>query len=289
MSLVSVIIPAYNAERFISETIDSVINQTYKYIEIIVIDDGSTDNTRNIVEKKMETDSRIVLKQILNNGVSNARNTGFNLSKGNFVSFLDADDLWLPNNIKYKWEYLVNSSENIGLVHSDMEIIDENSHSTGNILSGKSGNILNSILLWDGTNIPTPSSILVKREAIKQAGEFDINLSTAADQDFFLRIASKYEIGRIPFVLGKYRIHEHNMHNNISLMEKDHCYVFKKAKKSGLFKSFLFQRKCFSNLYLILAGSWWKDGHNKIKGTFFVFKAVLYYPLIINKLIKKVF
>ena len=105
-SLVSVIIPAYNAEKFIEEAIKSAQNQTYKNIEIIVVDDGSTDGTAEIVKKLAKKDKRIRYHHQKNKGVSIARNTAINYSKGQFIALLDQDDIWLPEKIKEQMETL---------------------------------------------------------------------------------------------------------------------------------------------------------------------------------------
>ncbi|MFH2141736.1 MAG: glycosyltransferase [Bacteroidota bacterium] len=282
--MVSVIIPVYNGEKYISETIQSVISQTYTDWELIVVNDGSTDNTLKIVEQYCQKDKRIKLIDKINEGVSVARNTGYLSSKGDFLAFLDADDKWHEKNLSKKIEFLKTNSE-IGLIHADMQFIDESSNIKRECYSGKEGNILKSLLLWDGTNIPSPSSILVRREVIQIVGLFDTDLSTAADQEFFFRVASKYKIARIPRVLGFYRFHSTNMHKNIALMEKDHHLAFIKAKNNKLFHSFWFQRRCFSNLFLIIGASWWSS--DKLKSIKWLIKAVLHYPFNIFIVFKK--
>ena len=103
--LASIIIPAYNAERYISEAIESVINQTYTNWELIIVNDGSTDNTEKIAQSYAQKDSRITYITQENKGVSVARNIGYNASKGDYLGFLDADDYWLPDNLDEKINY----------------------------------------------------------------------------------------------------------------------------------------------------------------------------------------
>ena len=95
---VSVIIPAYKAEKYIKATIESVLNQTMEDFEVLVIDDGSPDHQASIVKEVMQKDSRVSYFLKENGGVSSARNFGYKHAKGEFLAFLDADDLWLPNN-----------------------------------------------------------------------------------------------------------------------------------------------------------------------------------------------
>ncbi|HOC40486.1 MAG TPA: glycosyltransferase family A protein, partial [Bacteroidales bacterium] len=120
--LVSIIIPVYNGEKYISDTIQSVIDQTYKNWELIIVDDGSTDNTAEIV--KQFNDSRISYIKKNNTGVSDTRNVGAMISKGEILSFLDADDIWLPENLEKKVEKLINEPQCV-LVYSSMFLWDE--------------------------------------------------------------------------------------------------------------------------------------------------------------------
>jgi len=284
--LVSVIIPAYNAEKYIERTLSSVLSQDYENLEIVVIDDGSNDNTADVVKKLADKDKRLQYVHQQNGGVSSARNHGYKLSKGEYLAFLDADDIWLPDNLSKKLAHLQDNPD-IGLVHSDAVLIDENDKPLDEIKKGKSGWILDDLLSWNGTCIPAPSSILVKREVVDTAGGFDTNLSTAADQEFFFRVAAKYKIGRVEEVTWQYRMHSQNMHSNIALMEHDCLLSYKRATENNLFKSASFRRKCYSNMYIILSGSWYHDGKNKGKAVKYGFKAIWVYPPAILRLISK--
>ena len=265
--IVSIIIPAYNAEKFIGETIESVSHQSLSEWEMWIIDDGSTDQTVDIVSLYIH-DPRIHLISKKNEGVSIARNIGFQHAKGTYVAFLDADDSWLETRLE-KMVALFRTNPALGLVHSHMQVIDEHSYPQETIYKGKEGYILDSLLLWEECNIPAPSSILVKREVVDRVGGFSTKLSTAADQEFFFRVAALYEIGMVPEVLGLYRIHGQNMHSNILRMEKDHLRAYQLAEDNKLFKSKAFKDKCYANLYMILGGSWWVNGRNKREGSFF--------------------
>jgi glycosyltransferase involved in cell wall biosynthesis len=284
--LISIIIPAYNSSRFIEETVFSVLAQTYKEFELLIVDDGSTDSQSEIVQKIAQQDSRVNCFYQQNKGVSAARNFGFSKSSGEYIAFLDSDDVWLPDNLKLKLDKF--RLGNYGLVHSDAIIIDENSDMTEEKLQGGEGMILQDMLAWEGTRIPGPSSVLVKRMVIDEIGLFDENLSTSADQDFFFRIAARFEVGRVPEVTWKYRVHSGNMHSNISLMEKDVLYVYQKAYSNNLFKSEGFARKCFAKMYLILAASWAGDGKNFKRAFYFLSRAVLKRPGIIIHVSKRV-
>lgn len=285
--LVSVVIPAYNSGRFIKETVESVFAQTYTNLEILLVDDGSTDDLRDRAALLCAQDSRLRYIYQDNRGVSDARNSGFEKCRGEYVAFLDADDVWLSGNISAKIEKL--RMGEFGLVHSDASVIDDNSRPTGKVIVGREGYVLDKLLAWEGTSIPGPSSILVPRSVIERVGGFDTNLSTSADQDFFFRVASRYRIGRVPYVTWHYRMHEHNMHRNIVRMERDVLYVFDKASKAGLFSSEAFRRKCYSSMYLILAASWAGDGRDYIRGLRFLIRAISSHPSSWKKLFQKIF
>jgi glycosyltransferase involved in cell wall biosynthesis len=285
--LVSVIIPAFNSEKYIDETIQSVLQQSYKELEVIIIDDGSTDNQEEIIQKHCLTDPRVHYYYQSKQGVSSARNYGFQISKGEFIAFLDADDIWLPENISLKIQKF--EKGNYGMVHSDGLMIDEKSTILEYKLEGNEGWLLEEILSWNGTQIPGPSSVLIKRAVIDKVGLFDPALSTSADQDFFIRISAEYEIGRVVKPTWEYRVHDSNMHKNIPLMEKDVRYVYKKASASNLFKKRSFEKKCYSNMYMILAATWARDGKNITRSLYFLFMAFINYPPTIFKLLSRHF
>lgn len=284
MSIVSVIIPAYNASDFIVETIRSVMQQSYTEWELIISDDGSTDNTADAVRPFLNQRVRYIKHP--NGGVSLARNRGAEIAIGKYLAFLDADDLLTPYSLEKK-VHVMQQHEDIALVFCDVAIIDAKSNKTGEELIGSDHDVLKHLLLWDRTVIPGPSSILVTREAYDAVGGFDPEFSTAADQDFFFRVACRMKCYRIPEVLTLYRKHGANMHMNIRRMEEDHIAVYKKADRMNLFESAAFKRRCFANLYLILAGSWWVNGNNKCRGLLFIVKTLVMRPAHIKQILKK--
>ncbi|MFN3917736.1 MAG: glycosyltransferase [Flavobacteriales bacterium] len=287
-SIVSVIIPAYNAEKYIEETVASVINQSYKNIELIVVNDGSKDNTL----KKLETfnDKRLKIITQPNSGVSVARNKGFEMAKGEYICFLDADDVFKPENILAKKIYL-DENTHIGLVHSTMSVINSHSEKTGEIMSGKEGFVLDDLLLWNECIIPTPSSTMIRKNVLTEVGLFNENLSNNADQELFFRITAKYRVGKIDNALVLYRKHNANMHNNIDLLEKDSLLAYSLAEKNGLFKSWWFKKKCFAYTYSIIGNSFIKHKKNYKKGIYYLVKSMCTFPPILffqlSKLLKK--
>ena len=285
--MVTVIIPAYNAAKYIHETIRSVFSQTFTNWELIIIDDGSTDNTRDIVDSFGQR-GRIKYYYQNNNGVSSARNKGIALSQGKYISFLDADDLWLPENLEKKVNALENNPE-YDWAFSDM-YKSQIHNDERTISTGRDDNILNNLLLWEEDVIPTIcSNILIKASCLnKKNMVFDTSLSTAADQDFCFYLSKHFNGIRIPECLFIYRIREDSMSRNIKLLELDHLYAYKKASKNKLFKSLLFKQRCYANLYYTIAGNWWVNGKNKKRGFYFLLKSIMSYPPMLIKIIKKI-
>ena len=286
-ALISVIIPIYNAEKYIQQTIQSVLSQTYNNFELIIVDDGSTDATPALIQEISAHNSKIKLITQKNTGVSVARNTGFTASKGNYIAFLDADDIWLPNFLEITLSKFTADST-LGLVHCDNQVIDANSKLTTTINRGLDNYTIDSLLFAEaGTYIFSINAVLLKRNVIETVGGFDIELSNGADHEFFYRVANCFKIGRVPKVGLLYRIHDNNMHFNIQLLEKDTLLAYKKASEYDFFKSKSFKRQCYSNMYFMLAGSWWKNAGNKSKGLKYLIYSIAIYPQILLKLFKK--
>lgn len=285
---VSIIIPVYNSSKFIEETVRSVQNQTYQNFELIVVNDGSIDNTLDILTKLQEKDSRILIIDKPNSGVSDTRNSGIEIAKGEYVAFLDSDDIWKKNNLAKKIEVLESNKE-IDWVYSNRNEIDEKSAFIRSALTGKGEIFLNDLLAWNGHVITAPSGIVVRRAILDSGIRFDTEFSTAADQDFCIQLAAQSKGHFIDEYLWNYRILPNSMSRNISLMEKDHIAVFKKAERNKLFYGWGFKQKCFANLYLILAGSWWVNGNNKSRAIYFIIKSFLNYPLVIFQNVLKRF
>lgn len=284
--LVSIIIPVYNAAKYLDQTIQSVLDQTYINWELILINDGSPDNSNEVISKYL-SNPKLKYFEKQNGGVSTARNLGIAHAQGKYIAFLDADDAWLPLNLELKINCL--QENNLDWVFSDMLQADENLENQSLAPVGQSENFLDNILAWQGEVIPGPASnLIVKTTCFKEGLKFDPTFSTAADQDFTLCLSEKYKGARIPEALWVYRVLPGSMSKNIAVMERDHIGVFKKAAKNKLFKSFWFKQKCFANLYFILAGSWWVNASNKKRGIYFMILALINYPPLLTRLFKKI-
>jgi glycosyltransferase involved in cell wall biosynthesis len=281
--LVSVIIPAYNAEKFIGETIVSVLKQSHSNLELIIINDGSKDNTLSILNHFAESDKRIRLLNKTNTGVSDTRNKGIELAKGEFIAFLDADDVWLENNLEKKVD-LLSSNPQLGFVYSNMYQADKDLQNRTLAPEGKDNNILEDLLMWNGEVIPGPcSNLVIRRKCIEHGIRFDPRLTTIADQDFTVQLAHQFKGKLIPEPLWVYRILPGSMSKSLQVMEEDALTVFSIYQHKKYFHSEAFMKKCFTNMYLIVSGSWFKDGKNFIKGSQFLFKALARHPVYAMK------
>lgn len=288
--LVSIIVPAYNAEKYIAETIDSVIAQTYSNWELIIVNDGSTDNTLRVIENYLNKDKRISFITKHNTGVSDTRNTGITKAKGEFIAFLDADDVWLPNNLEKKTDCLIKNTD-IDFVFSNMFQADKDLQNRTFAPEGKDTNILEDLLLWNGEVIPGPSSnLLVRKKCLDTGIRFDKRLTTIADQNFTVQLAAKFSGKLLKENLWVYRVLPGSMSKSLQVMEQDSLATYAIYKEHNYFKSGSFKRKCFSNMYLIVGASWWKDGNKKGRGFYFLMLAFFTSPInTLQKLFKKIF
>lgn len=276
--LTSIIIPAYNAEQWIAEAIKSVQAQTEQDWELIVVNDGSRDNTAGVVSAVV--DPRITVVDKSNGGVSAARNTGIERARGTFIAFLDADDAMLSiHSLRSKLEAL--RSAGVDWVYSDMWQCDAEMRP---VLQeqGTDGDVVRTILSGRGIGIPGISSnILVHRRCFDAGVRFDTNLSNSADQDIALSLASGFTYRRVPEALNGYRVLPGSMSRNIALYEKDHLYLFAKADRNGLFKDPAFRRYAYANAYWAIGGSWWKKAHRPFKAIPWFVRALIRRPALL--------
>ncbi len=203
--LVSVIIPAYNASRFIRETLHSALSQTYKEIEIVVVDDGSTDDTAEIVTRFSEADGRVRLLSQQNQGASAARNHGISASTGEFIAFLDADDLWHPTKLEKQVKLLQESPADVGLIYTWCRMIDNEGAITGfsGTYATRRGTVFDYLLV--DNFVANGSIALVRRCSLPGPPPFDTELSGNEDYYFYLRIARSWKVDYVPEFLVGYR------------------------------------------------------------------------------------
>jgi glycosyltransferase involved in cell wall biosynthesis len=210
---VGVIIPVYNGEKFIKEAINSVLNQTYKNLEIICVDDGSTDNTRALITENFASVLYLYQK---NKGEAGARNLGLKSCTCEFIAFLDADDIWFPEKIERQLS-IMRSDGKVGMVYTNGIYTDKNGIDGGILIprTFKENNDPAELLMRN--YIKSPSSVMVKRSVLEDVGFFDGNLTSGADHDLWLKIIEKFKIRFGDEPLFKYRVHENQLSNNVKM------------------------------------------------------------------------
>lgn len=205
--LVSIIIPTYNRAQFIAAAIHSIIHQTYTNFEILVIDDGSGDNTKNIVQSF--NDVRIFYFFQQHNGRSSARNLGILIAKGKYITFLDSDDLYLPEKIEKQVEYL-ESNLQYSMIYSSAQCIDEQGSQLNYTYQAiDSGWIYEKIAYFLPVTIILPT-VMVRKEIFQEIGAFDEKMDRFEDVDMWRRISKKFMIYAMPDVTCLIRTHSDN-------------------------------------------------------------------------------
>jgi glycosyltransferase involved in cell wall biosynthesis len=207
---VSVVLPVYNQEKLLARAIESVFAQTFSDWELIVIDDGSTDRSRQIAES---FGSRVQVLTQANSGPYVARNLALSRAQGEFVAFIDSDDIWLPHRLESQLT-LIQSKQNVGLVFGDAVMIDYSSsarrklpHTYFEIMKPARGNVLSSLVDY---NFVPQSSVLVRQCCFEKLGGFSLAYPRAADYAKWLQIAMHYEFDFVDKPVMEYAIRDGN-------------------------------------------------------------------------------
>lgn len=221
---VSVIIPTYNRAHFVSEAIDSVLNQTFNDFELMVVDNYSADNTEAVVSSY--NDKRIRYFKNQNNGfVSINRNYGIEKSQGEYIAFLDDDDLWLPEKLEKQVE-LLDSNKALGLIYSDCYVIEADGVPEVTYLAHRKpvrGHAFNE--LFQSNPIPM-LTVIIRREVLDKVGGFNPLYKIAQDYDLWLRIGEYYPLDFIGQPLAKYRVHrESSFQQNTALAYREELQI----------------------------------------------------------------
>lgn len=229
LPLVSVIIPAYNAEGFIEKTLLSVLSQTYDNIEVVVVDDGSRDRTAEIVKSFAQQDRRIIFLQQSNAGVAAARNLAIEKSSGEYIAPIDADDIWYPQNLEKQVQCMLNSESSVGLVYSWSLDIDREDLLTGGFYNSTIEGEVYKPLIYKYF-IGNASSSLIRRVCLEKVGGYNCQLKAenaqgCEDWDLYLRIAEYYQFKVVPEFLVGYRQITSSMSSNCAEMAKSHALI----------------------------------------------------------------
>ncbi|MGP8217712.1 MAG: glycosyltransferase [Bacteroidia bacterium] len=285
---ISIITPAYNASLYIKESISSVVKQAFTAWELIIVNDGSTDNTENIVREFL-ADRRIILINQPNRGVSAARNAGIRAATGKYIGFLDADDYLLVNDLNYKFDVL-EKNRMVDFVYSDVIFCDDKLNEIEVLKGVESENLFKEALLWQREVIPTlPSNVIGRASLFKEKLQFDEKLSNCADRLMKIELAKNAIGAYIPEALVKYRDTPGSMSKKIWLLEHDEEYIIHKIIEDNIIPKGVFRRKVISNIYFTISGSWYKDGKNTLRAIKYAFKAFIVSPVNTSvRMLKKI-
>ena len=264
---ISVIIPTYNYGRFIGAALEGVLAQTLRPAEVIVVDDGSMDDTETVVRAFMDAAAneaggvKIEYIKQANAGVCAARNRGVAASAGEYIAFADADDIWHPTKLEKQIAKFA-EDDRIGLVHCGMREFDSTTGETIAVITdGMEGDVADELLLWERPAINVSgTAIVVTRKAFDDAGGFDTEIKVGEDWDFCYRVARKFKVGFVPEALVDYRSHDRGAHRNVAEMERGMSRFYEKAFAAAGAETLRLKRRAYGNFYRVLSGSYFQAG-----------------------------
>ena len=245
--LVSIITPTYNCAKFIARTLDSVLAQTYQNWEMIIVDDRSTDNTKEIVEEYMARDSRIKYHLLdENSGAAVARTEAMKLANGAYMAFLDSDDLWMPDKLERQIKWM--NDNGYAFSCTAYEQIDEDDNSLKRIIKTVKKTNYNRLLL----DCPVGNSTVVYD--VEKMGKFEVpNIRKRNDDALWLQMLKKEKyIFGMPDVLMKYRIRKNSISSNKLKVIKYHWILYREIEHLSVIRSaFHICYWCFLKLFRI--------------------------------------
>ena len=241
VSMVSVITPAYNAEKYIAESIESILNQTFGDFELIIIDDCSTDKTYDIISEYAKKDSRIIaLKNEKNLGIAGNRNKGISLARGKYVVWQDADDISVPTRIEKQFDFMESHPE-VGIVGGFLEFFEDKKGMTGiRKYSDDDKELRKNIFRFSPVAQP---SAMIRKNILDEVGEYDLRYPPAEDIDMSFRIGEKSKFFNIQEVLLRYREHPTSAtFTRLKKIERSTLEIRKKFANSSAYTMTLFDR-----------------------------------------------
>jgi glycosyltransferase involved in cell wall biosynthesis len=260
---VSVVIPCYNAQDFIAETVRSVLDQSFGDFEIIIVDDGSTDNSAAIITSLQAEDARIFVLSKTNSGVSDSRNRGLEMSSGKYIVFFDADDIMMPDFLSARVKTLSGNPQ-AGYCASGIITIDKDGVPFGDVCSRPFVDPFEDILYYRKGTVTCPSNFMCNTGILKKTGiKFNSKLVSSADRFFWMELSAEmsfFPVGDCASSLLKYRVHAASMSNTISLSKaadvENLFFEIKKKIYSRIPDKDFFKKK----YYYMISGSYYRAG-----------------------------
>jgi glycosyltransferase involved in cell wall biosynthesis len=224
---VSINLCCYNSEKYLRETLDSIVNQTYKDWELVIINDGSSDSTEGIIKEYLSKGWPIVYHSQSNKGLGYSRNKAIELSRGDYIAIIDHDDLWMPEKLE-KQLVLFNNRPEIGLVYSDGFTCSADGQCKLNstYYGGRypRGRVLAQLFMG---NVVICAAMIMRRSVLDHIGLFNPDYNQVEDYDLLLRISEKYDFDYCDEPLITYRLHENNASRDISAKQTENEKMLK--------------------------------------------------------------
>lgn len=252
--LVSVVIPAYNAGKTLDVTVQSVLEQTAQDFEILIVNDGSKDNTSAVAQSLAASDARIKAISQPNGGVSAARNAGIRVATGEYVAILDADDLWLPHKLERQLA-VFDSEKDVHAVQTGAYYVNDNLEVLSVRPCFESKDALLETLLFQ--NLPqAAASVIVRRSMLEKTGLFDTGLVILEDWEFMIRMARFCNLKSVEEPLVLYRNYVGNRSRNLSIHIEPGHIVLERLFQDPTLPAHIKQRRAliYSTFYRMLSG-----------------------------------
>lgn len=237
---VSIIIPSYNRAKLLSAAVESLQRQTYQNIEIIIVDDCSTDDTAQVVAE-IEDDRILYVKHEVNKGGGEARNTGMKYATGDYIGFLDSDDQWHKDKLERQMAVFKTKPE-VGVVYTGMKVY-QGDYLVKEVIPKYEGDLLTKLI--ESNCIYTTSSILVKKKVLEEVGGFDSSLPSCQDWDLYIRLARVSRFGFVEDSLVLYHLHPgERISTNVKAVVDGHMQIYHdykdlaKAQGKDVFQKF---------------------------------------------------
>lgn len=257
MPLVSVVIPSYNSASYVTAAVESVLQQSCADLEVLVIDDGSTDDTRAVISS---FGAPVRYYHQPNSGVSVARNRGIAESTARYVAFLDADDTWFPSKLERQLDAMARAP-GFGLCYTGFRFVDDALRPLRDFHPRQFDDALEAVL-FEGNIVSSICTVLVERALFEEVGGFDPALSQCADWDMWVRLARRTRFLALDEVLVTYRQHATNMSRSAPLLERDSRRVLEKGFGDPGTPDRLRSRmsRALARNWMVLAGSYYHAG-----------------------------
>jgi len=285
--MVSVVIPSFNRAHMIADALDSIAGQTYRPVEIIVVDDGSEDNTEKTVadwKTAHEQDGELSVSYVKqpNQGGNVARNRGIREASGDFIAFLDSDDLWHPAKLE-KQIAVMNENDEIGAVYSGLQQVELESGAVVEKMTRTypQGKILAQMLIHDVTS-PT-STYVVRRDVFEKVGCFDVDLQARQDWDMWIRVSAAYSIGCVPDALVDFR--DHSGPRTFSNPDKEIQAYYKIMEKYADLRAgcpMFVRQAAKASFYRRMGRVHLHYKQERLQALFFYLKAILVWPFVFD-------